>query len=44
MHMSIIVAKHVLHLLYLCPCLHLGLFMSYRFDLFFRFHLNFHYD
>ena len=34
---SIFILKHFLHLLYLCPCLDLGLFMSYLCDLFFIF-------
>ena len=37
LHISIIVVRHFLHLLYLCPWLDLGLFMSYLYDLFFIF-------
>ena len=33
-HISIIILRHFLYLLYLCPCLNLGLFMSYLYDLF----------
>ena len=33
-HISIIILRHFLYLLYLCPCLDLGLFMSYLLDLF----------
>ena len=33
-YISIIILMHFLHLLYLCPCLDLGLFMSYLCDLF----------
>ena len=36
-HKSIIILRHFLYLLYLCPCLDLGLFMSYLCDLFFIF-------
>ena len=36
-HIIIIILRHVLYLLYLCPCLDLGLFMSYLCDLFFIF-------
>ena len=32
---SVIILRHFLYLLYLCPCLDLGLFMSYICDLFF---------
>ena len=32
--MSIIILRHFLYLLYLCPCLDLGLFMSYLCDFF----------
>ena len=35
-HISIIL-RHFLYLLYLCPCLELGLFMSHMYDLFFVF-------
>ena len=34
-HKSIIILRHFLYLLYLCPCLFLGLFLSYLCDLFF---------
>ena len=34
-HISIIILRHILYLVYLCPCLGLGLFMSYLYDLFF---------
>ena len=33
--------RHILHLLYLCPCLGLGLYISYICDLFFIFSLIF---
>ena len=33
-YISIIILRHFLYLLYLCPCLELGLFMSYLCDLF----------
>ena len=33
-HISIIILRHFLYLLYLCPCLDLDLFMSYLRDLF----------
>ena len=36
-HISIIIVRHFLYLLYLCLCLNLGLFMSYLCDLFFIF-------
>ena len=36
-HISIILLRHFLYLLYLCPCLDLGLFMSYLCNLFFIF-------
>ena len=36
-NISIIIPRHFLYLLYLCPCLDLGLFMSYLCDLFFIF-------
>ena len=36
-HVSIIILGHTLYLLYLCPCLDLGLFMPYLCDLFFNF-------
>ena len=34
-HISSIILRHFLYLLYLCPCLFLGLFYSYLCDLFF---------
>ena len=34
---GIIIVRHIIHLLYLRPCLHLGLFMLYLCDLFFIF-------
>ena len=40
-HIVIITLKHILYLVYLCPCLGLGLFMSYLCDLFFIFILIF---
>ena len=36
-HMSIIIVRNFLYLSYLCPCLDLGLFMSYLRDLLFIF-------
>ena len=36
-HIIIIILRHVLCLLYLCPCLDLGFFMLYLCDLFFFF-------
>ena len=33
-HINIIILRHFLHLLHLCPCLDLGLFTSYLWDLF----------
>ena len=36
-HISINILRHILYLLYLCPCLRLGLFMSNLCDLFFIF-------
>ena len=36
-HTSIMILRYFLYLLYLCPCLGLGLFMSYLCDLFFVF-------
>ena len=41
-HISIIILRHVLYLLYLCPCLNLGLCGIYVY--LFHFHLHFHYD
>ena len=44
LHISIIILRHFLYYLPdLCPCIDLGLFMSYLFP-FFRFHLHFDYD
>ena len=40
-HVSIILLRKILHLLYLPPWLNLGLFMSYLCDLFFIFIFNF---
>ena len=40
-HISIIIVRHFLYLLYLCPWLDLGLFMSYLCDLFFSFSSSF---
>ena len=40
-HISIIVLRYILHLVYLSPCLGLGLFMSYLCDLFFIISLTF---
>ena len=40
-HITIIILKHILHLVCLCPCLGLRLFMSYLCDLFFIFSLIF---
>ena len=37
LHKSIIILRHFLYLLYLCPCLEQGLFMSYLCGLFFIF-------
>ena len=37
LHISVIVQRHFLHLLYLCSCLDIGLSMSYLCDLFFIF-------
>ena len=36
-HVGIIMLRYFLYLLYLCSCLELDLFMSYRCDLFFIF-------
>ena len=36
-HISIIILSHFLYLLYMCPCLDVGLFMSYLCDLCFFF-------
>ena len=44
-HISFIILRHFLYLLYLYPCLDLGLFMSYLFMwCIFHFHLHFLYD
>ena len=40
-HITIIKLKHILQLVYLCPCLGLGLFMSYRCNLFLIFSIIF---
>ena len=40
-HISIIILKHFLYLLYLCPCLDVGLFMSYLCNFFFSFSSSF---
>ena len=40
-HVSMIIVRHFLYLLYLYPCLNLGLFMLYVCDLFFIFILIF---
>ena len=42
-HVSIIIVRHVLYLLYLCSCLDLGLFMSCLCSIF-DFHLHVNYD
>ena len=39
--MTIFILRHILYLVYLGPCLDLGLFMSYLLDLFFIFNLIF---
>ena len=39
MYMTTIIPRHVVYLVYLCPCLGLSLFMSYLSDLFFIFSL-----
>ena len=41
MNISIITARHFLYLLYFCPCLDLGLIMSYLCHLFFIFFIIF---
>ena len=38
-HITIILLRHILYLVYLCPCLGLGLLMSYLCDPFFIFSL-----
>ena len=40
-YITIFILRHILYLVYLCPCLGLGLFMSYLCDLFFVFSLIF---
>ena len=40
-YLTIILLRHIFYLVYLCPCLGLGLFMSYLCDLFFIFRLIF---
>ena len=40
-HITIIILRHILCLVYLCPCLGLGVFMSYLCGLFFKFSLIF---
>ena len=40
-HITIIILRYILYLVYLCPCLGFGLFMSYICDLFFIFSLAF---
>ena len=40
-HITIIIVRHILYLVYLCPCLGLGLSMSYLCDIFFIFSLIF---
>ena len=39
--MTIIIPRHILYLVYLCPCVGLGLFMLYLYVLFFIFSLIF---
>ena len=41
-HISIIILRHILYLVYWCPCLSLGQFMTCLYDLYFIFSL-FHY-
>ena len=36
-HITIIISRHILYIVYLCPYLCLGVFMSYLLDLFFIF-------
>ena len=36
-HITIILLRHILYLVYLCPCLGLGVFISYLCGLFFIF-------
>ena len=40
-HITIIIPRHILYLIYLCPCLDLDLFKSYLCNLFFNFRLIF---
>ena len=40
-HITIIILRYILHLVYLCPSLGLSLFMTYLSDLFFIFSLTF---
>ena len=40
-HIAIIKLRHILYIVHLCPCLGLGLVMSYLCDLFFIFSLIF---
>ena len=40
-HTAITILRHILYLVYFCPCLGLGLFMSFLFYLFFTFSLIF---
>ena len=40
-HITFIILRHILYLVYLCSCLGLHLFISYLCDLFFIFSLNF---
>ena len=40
-HITIIILRHILYLLYLCPCLDLDQFMSYICDLLFSFQPHF---
>ena len=41
LHIAVIILRHILYLVYLCPCLGLGQFMSCLCDLFFIFSLIF---
>ena len=41
MHITIIILRQILYLVYLCPCLGVGLFMLYLCDLFLIFSLIF---
>ena len=40
-HITVIILRDILYLVYSCSCLDLDLFMSYLFDLFFDFSLHF---